>query len=228
MDVFDRPVKAKRILSVATGWHGAPDLSGVRAEQIRRARLVVAAAGRAHFPEKTPEIVVARLAKYLPGLRYSTGLLVYSSLAPVATVAPPPSPFSRPNNTLDWTADAHFALIAAVSRVLVDGRARTIKAALSDLKRAEKAGQPVPIIPTNPKGPRARRGEAAFPWKEITPEHHSLAAKSLRPLAADYLVMAEESRGAGESAKVSAARGWLMFEEAINAGTYGTQKATPA
>ncbi len=61
--------------------------TGLRDEQIRRAKILIDAAGGRELTVAGLSARIARLAEVIPGLRYKVGGLVYSGLAPLADPA---------------------------------------------------------------------------------------------------------------------------------------------
>lgn len=87
-------------------------LDAVRAEQIRRATILMQAAGAPKLTASKAPQKVAALAAVVPGLRYSAGPLIYSGLAPrlslISTLFDSSAkPTGRP---VKWTADMRTKL----------------------------------------------------------------------------------------------------------------------
>ena len=89
-------------------------LARVRDEQVRRAKLLLDAAGAKPITPRSLEPTVARLAALVPGMRYRAGILVVSRLAPFApfVLADPAEPTARGGRPSTWT-DARLASLAA-------------------------------------------------------------------------------------------------------------------
>lgn len=94
---------------------------GVRQEQIRRAEILVTAAG-GKLPKgaKGWALRVEALAAVVPGMRYSTGIFLYQTLAPDAEVimsaARDPSK-PKPGRPTTWPDDRLAALVAVVDQM---------------------------------------------------------------------------------------------------------------
>lgn len=96
-DVIDwsKPISVRRrpTISIMSG-AGASDGRGgyhwdeVRAEQLRRASLLLDASGAPKLTPGKAATRVAALAAVVPGLRYAAGALIYSGLAPQLSLVP--------------------------------------------------------------------------------------------------------------------------------------------
>ena len=126
---------------------------GVRSEQIRRAKILVEAAG-GKMP-KGPKAIgqrVTALAALIPGLRYATGVVIYSGLAPEPTLLMSDVKGRRgPGAPLKWSKDRLSALAERVAEMKAESpRTLTDQMALKRIRaesvafckeRAERAGE---------------------------------------------------------------------------------------
>lgn len=98
---------------------GAPLLSrspfdGIREEQVRRARLLVAAAGGKSLTKGNVARVVSELAKAVPGLRYKVGRIVQTGLAPCTSLFGDDLPGREAGRPEEWGTERRAALLAMV------------------------------------------------------------------------------------------------------------------
>lgn len=106
-------------------------LSGIREEQIRRARILTEATGGRPLKKGNAARVVADLAADLPGLRYRVGRIIQTGLAPATSLFGDDLPGKEMGRPEEWTADRCSALVEMVDEVKArHGRPITDTAAL--------------------------------------------------------------------------------------------------
>lgn len=98
-------------------------LAEVRREQVRRAKLLLEAAGARPMSPRSIAPTVARLAALVPGMRYRAGVFVVSKLAPAAPflLADPAEPTAKGGRPSTWTDDRLVALATYHAEVLAEG-----------------------------------------------------------------------------------------------------------
>jgi len=111
-------------------------LAGVREEQIRRAKLLITAAGGRPLTKGTVRRTVSRIAGQVPGLRYKFGALIHSGLAPPTSLFGDNLPGRETGRPGEWTADRRRLLLAQVDAIKeAAGNSQTDIAALKALAK---------------------------------------------------------------------------------------------
>lgn len=96
----------------------ADRVRGIRDEQIRRAAILIKAAGGKPLTKATVRGAVARLAKEVPGLRYKFGVAIFSGLAPVSTLFGDDLPGKDVGRPQQWNATRRRWLAAEVNAIM--------------------------------------------------------------------------------------------------------------
>lgn len=105
--------------------------SGIRDEQIRRAKVLVAATGGKPLTKGNVARVVADLAAAVPGLRYRVGRIIQTGLAPATSLFGDDLPGRESGRPEEWGPERRAALLAMVEEVKGrHGRPMTTTAAL--------------------------------------------------------------------------------------------------
>lgn len=137
------PPSATRVVTIP-GPPARYHLAAVRAEQIRRAAILIEAAGGKPLTPRTTAPRIARLAAAVPGLRYVVGVFVVSKLAPtVPVLLADPHDHSHPGGRpVEWPPERLRKLLADVERVKAASVANlSDKAALKPVRKAWTAEQ---------------------------------------------------------------------------------------
>lgn len=142
---WSTPIQAGRPSSLIS--EPAPRINrfhGVRDEQIRRAAVLIAAAGGTRLTKATVRRTVERLAAAVPGLRYKSGMLIFSGLAPVTSLFGDDLPGNNAGRPAKWSGARLRQFAAEVAAIQAERSGMKPDEALRILKARMTADRKYP------------------------------------------------------------------------------------